>query len=233
LHQEKKMKVQQLTWVAVLIVSSVLWTGGPALGQGVGNLSSLPTQFQTTNPPSGWLVSDPATGGPIPVVLDPAGPVWGKSFTGPNGGNFVYPPTSSTNPALPVTELLQVAGGVPWTDWHEDVIGIDASGAPDPGWSWANPFILVNGSAPTGLTITGVGTANLSFFFDPVAPGSTVTIRKDLVYAGIPGAAFVGTLAIHEYPTPEPATIGLLALGGLAALRLRRKPLETIHAKLG
>jgi hypothetical protein len=156
-------------------------------------------------------------------VLDPTGPAWGKAFTGPNGSNFVYGPTTSTNPALPVTELLQVAGNIPWTDWHEDVIGVNSSGFPDPGWTWGNPFILVNGLVPAGLTITGVGTSNLSFFFNAAAPGSTISIRKDLVYTGTPGAAFVGTLAVHEYPTPEPASLALLGLGGLFALRRRRR----------
>ncbi len=144
--------------------------------------------------------------------------MWSKNFTGPNGGPFFQP---AFGPPLPVTEVLQVAGNLPWTDWHEDVMGIDASGAPDPGWSWANPSILVNGVAPSGLSITGAGTNNLSFFFNPVAPGSIVQISKDLVYSGIPGTTFIGTLAIHEYPTPEPATLGMLALGSLTVLRRR------------
>jgi hypothetical protein len=202
-------------------ISISLCAAQVASAQGVGNLGSLPTQFQTGTPANGWTVM--SSTGPIPVSLDPTGPVWGKSFTGPNGGPFFYPPTSPNNPALPVTEILQVAGGLPWTDWHEDVIGIDASGAPDPGWSWANPFILVNGQPASNLTIAGVGTGNLSFYFDPVLPGSIIQIRKDLVYSGPAGAVFTGTLAVHEYPTgvPEPTTLGLLALGGLCALRRR------------
>ena len=211
------MKAQKSVVTMVLVAASLLFVAGPVAGQGVGNLGSLPTSFQTGTPPNGWTVI--STAGPIPVVLDPLGPVWGKSFTGPNGSNFLYPPTSPSNPALPVTELLQVAGNIPWTDWHEDVIGIDASGAPDPGWTWANPFILVNGLVPSGLTITGVGTSSLSFFFNSAAPGSVVDIRKDLVYTGPAGAAFVGTLAIHEYPTPEPASLALLAIGSLLAFR--------------
>jgi hypothetical protein len=209
----------------LITLSAVAWlslTGSQmALAQGVGNLGSLPTVFpQTGTPPNGWIVT--STAGSIPVVLDPLGPAWGKSFTDPNGGNFSYPLTSPNNPPLNVQEFLVVApNSPPWTDWHEDVVGIDASGAPDPGWAWANPSLLVNGVPAPGLTVTGAGTNSLSFFFNPIFPGDQVIIRKQLVYNGLPGTTFVGTLAVHEYPTPEPATIGLLALGGLAMLRRR------------
>ena len=212
------MKAQKSVVTMVLVAASLLFVAGPVAGQGVGNLGSLPTSFQTGTPPNGWTVI--STAGPIPVVLDPLGPVWGKSFTGPNGSNFLYPPTSPSNPALPVTEVLQVAGTIPWTDWHEDVIGIDASGAIDLGWTWgANPTILVGGLPAPGLSITGAGTSSLSFFFNSLAPGTVVDIRKDLVYTGPAGAAFIGTLAIHEYPTPEPASLALLAIGSLLAFR--------------
>jgi hypothetical protein len=201
-----KSSINSLAVVLIGLVAAQM-----TLAQGVGNLSSLPTQFETPIPPTGWNVID-ATGGPIPVVLDPAGPVWGKNFTGPQGGNFVYPAGAAP---LPVSEFLVVAGNNPWTDWHEDVL--------DPTWSWANPSILVNGAPPTNLT-TSLSGGSLSFFFDPVAPGSIVQISKDLVWNGLPGTAFIGTLPIHEYPTgvPEPASIGLFSLGGLVALRRRR-----------
>jgi hypothetical protein len=211
------MKAQRMFKLSVVMAVGMI-ASQMALAQGVGNLGSLPTVFSGPNPPVGWNVVSSA--GPIPVVLDPTGPAWGKSFTGPNGGPFVQPALGAP---LPVKELLVVAGNKPWTDWHEDVIGVDASGAPDPGWSWANPSILVNGVTPTGLSITGTGTNSLSFFFNAVAPGSIVQISKDLVYNGIPGTAFIGTLAVHEYPTPEPATMGLLGLGSVIMLSRRRR----------
>lgn len=204
------MKTQNMVKLAVVaLVGSV--ASQAVLAQGVGNLASLPTQFETSNPPTGWVVVDP-NGLPIPVSLDPAGPVWKKDFTGPNGGPFSYPALS---PPLYVSEHLIVAGNIPWTDWHEDVL--------DPNWTWANPLLLVNGLPAPGLTVAGVGTSSLSFFFNPVAPGSTIDIRKELVYNGLPGTAFIGTLPIIQYPTPEPATLGLLAIGSLAALRRRRR----------
>ena len=209
------MKAQNSIKYLVVAVIGLVATQ-MAYAQGVGNLGSLPTQFTTPIPPTGWTVGSPPA--PIPVILDPTGPVWYKNFTGPNGGPFSYPAFA---PPLPVQEFLQVdPASPPWTDWHEDVIGIDQFGIPDPGWIWVNPFIFVNGSTPTGLTITGAGTSNLSFFWTaPANPGDTVIIRKQLAYAGLPGTTFTGTLAIHEYPTPEPGSIGLLSIGGLLALR--------------
>jgi len=202
------MKTQHNITKYLLVTSVVLAVAQIAVAQGVGNLSSLPTQFETPIPPTGWLVAD-ATGAPIPVSLDPTGPVWGKVFTGPNGGPFSYPAFA---PPLPVQELLLVSGTLPWTDWHEDVL--------DPNWAWANPTILVNGVVPTGLTISLSG-GSLSYYFDPVAPGSVIDIRKDLVYNGLPGTTFIGTLPIHEYPTPEPASLSLFCVGGLCAFRRR------------
>ena len=198
-----------LKWSVVALISAMVTQ--IALGQGVGNLGSLPTQFQTPSPPSGWVVVDPS-GVPIPVSLDPNGPVWSKNFTGPNGGSFVYPAMS---PPLPVSEVLQVAPNLPWTDWHEDVL--------DPSWVWVNPAVFVN-NVQIFPTVTGVGTSNLSFFFTPALNvGDLVIIRKELQYNGVPGTAFIGTLPIHEYPTPEPASLGLLALGGLVTSRRRRR----------
>jgi hypothetical protein len=215
------MKTQNMIRLAVVALIG-LGASQMALAQGVGNLGSLPTLFPGPNPPTGWIVGSPTA--PIPVVRDPLGPVWSKSFTGPNGGPFAHP---ALGPALPVQEFLVVAGNLPWADWHEDVMGIDASGAQDPGWVWANPAFLVGGLPAPGLTITGAGTNNLSFFFNPLPPGTPVVIRKQLVYNGVPGTAFIGTLAIHEYPTPEPASLMMLAAGGLLALNRRRRPVQS------
>jgi hypothetical protein len=186
-----------------------------ALAQGVGNPGSLPTQFQTGTPANGWLVD--STAGAIPVILDPLGPAWGKSFTGPNGGPFSYNPFAGP---LPVTELLVVAPNSPsWTDWHEEVL--DPSGQTT--WSWANPTMLVNGLPAPGLT-TSLSGNSVSFFFNPIFPGDTVTIRKDLVLNNPnPGQLFTGTLAIHEFPTPEPASMALLGLGSAFMLRRRSR----------
>ncbi len=174
-----------------------------AVAQGVGNLSSLPTTFETGLPATGWVVSEP-TGLPIPVVLDPSGPKWTKRFTGPQGTPFVYPYGSDP---LTVVEFLQVSGELPWYDWHEDVL--------NPDWTWTNATLLVNGQPAPGL-VTLISGGNVSFYFDAIAPGTIIEIRKELVWNGLPGTEFVGSLVIQEYPTiPEPAALALLGLGGL------------------
>lgn len=196
------------------LMSAVLLTAAPAAwAQGVGNPGSLPTQFQTTAPPTGWVVVHPS-GGTIPVVRDPLGPVWQKHFTGPNGQPFQALPFQS----FPVQEALTVAGNLPWMDWHEEIL--------NPDWSWTAPSILVNGMPPTNLSITNIpGNSTqggiLAFNFDPVLPGSTVIIAKSLIYTGIPGTSFSGTLLINEYPTPEPTSLCMLA--GASALTLIRR----------
>jgi hypothetical protein len=206
----KHMSNKRTSQMSLVLTASLLFASS-ALAQGVGNGGSLPTVFMQNTANNGWNVVDPQ-GQPIPVQLDPNGPVWSKVFTDPNGGNFFQP---AFGPPLPVYEALQVAPTLPWTDWHEDVI--------HPDWVWTNPSILVNGVTPGGLTITGAGTNSLSFFFNPVAPGSIVEIFKDLVYTGVPGTTFIGTLNIHEYPTPEPASAALLGCAGVLLLSRRRR----------
>ena len=117
------MKVQNK--IKCLGVASIgLVASQMAFAQGVGNIGSLPTLFTTSNPPNGWSVMN--SSGPISVVLDPTGPVWGKNFGGSNpDGTFTY---SAGSPPLPVNELVMVDPTTPpWTDWHEDVL--------DPAWS--------------------------------------------------------------------------------------------------
>lgn len=196
-----------------LVMVGVLLTAATGYGQGVGNLGSLPGSF-IVQPPGHFEVVAP-TGGPIPVALNPAGPQWIKKFE--LGGLVAGPGQQFT-----VHEFLQVAGNLPWQDWHEQVL--------TPGWDWSpNSVILANGLPAAGLTVsTTAGVVptggSIDYTFNSLAPGTLVDIRKILVYTGgATGVPFQGTVTIAEYPTPEPATLGLLSLASVAMLRRNRR----------
>ncbi len=183
-----------------------------ALAQGVGNLPSLPTNFST--PGGGWVVGTPLN--PIPVVRDPNGPKWIKHFTDANGLIPVFPGQS-----FAVHESLLVAPTLPWTDWHEEIL--------TPDWDWSPQLqIMVNGGGPpVNLVVVNTpGNVNqggiLSLYFDALPPGTQIDIRKELIYTGTSAGIAIPSIDIAQYPTPEPASLGLLILGSVFALHRRR-----------
>ncbi len=208
------MKTRNGITMASLFVLGVAAMAGSVYAQGVGNLPALPSVFPQLGTVPGWVIGG-ATG-PIPVVLDPNGPKWLKHLTDPNGGLVVAQPGQ----VFTLSESLVVAGNLPWSDWHEEIL--------TPGWEWLPPsLVLANGVPATNLAATYLpptATAGgvVSFTFDPLAPGTLVDIRKQLEYVGVPGTVYIGPLDIAQYPTPEPGTLALLSLAGLAVLRRRR-----------
>jgi hypothetical protein len=192
-----------------------------AFGQGVGNLGSLPTFFWGAGTPLvGWSVDSGNPANPwIPVQLSPTGPQWVKTLVGSTGtGGVVYANPGDT---FTLQELLVVAPAQSWTDWHEHIL--------TPEWDWASPtVILANGVPAPGLntvitpaTLTTGG--SIDFTFNALAPGTLIDIRKTLKYTGLSGLTFASKVEIAEYPTPEPATLALLGLGGAIALRRQNR----------
>ncbi|MCY2929707.1 MAG: PEP-CTERM sorting domain-containing protein [Planctomycetota bacterium] len=205
--------------ISIVIVLILLAAPG-AFAQGVGNLGSLPNLFPGVGVPvTGWSID---SGNPtypwIPVQLDPNGPAWGKILVGDMniGGGVVYANPGDT---FTVQELLEVSPTLPWTDWHESLLS--------PEWDWIAPTtLLANGLPAPGLTIattpaTLATGGTIDFTFNSLPPGTLVTIQKTLRYTGLSGVPFASKVIVSEYPTPEPATLSLLALGALAILRRR------------
>ena len=146
-----------------------------------------------------------------------------KDFSGyvDNGDVFIF----INNPPKLIETIEIAPGSAPWEDWHEQILS--------PNWIWTKVDVVAPGLTNLEVSIDG-NVVDLTF--DPVGPGSpgmTIQITKEMRYDGdpydlfpnifwpapVPGEVFIEVL---EYPTPEPATLSLLALGALAALRRRR-----------
>ena len=91
-----------------------------------------------------------------------------------------------------------------------------------PRGAWLGVFVLLLVGTwlmfrvvPAGFSVNNTG-PSISFFFNSVAPGSLIDIKKSLIYTG-PVPAVFPSIDINQYPTPEPASILLLAGGGAAA----------------
>ncbi len=203
------------TVVCGSMAAVLLATAGPAVAQGVGNLPALPVSFPNLG--GGWMVADP-NGGSIPVVRDPNGPKWVKQFFDPSGVIVPVPGQVFT-----VTERLLIAPQLDWSDWHEEIL--------TPGWEWTTQVLILENvtQPPAGLTINNIpGTpthgGTLEFYFNPLSPGTLLDIRKELVYTGPQGVAFP-YIEIAQYPTPEPAGLSLLVVGGLLTMYRRRRGL--------
>ncbi len=222
------MRVPSMIQVSV-VASIGLAAAQAALGQGVGNLVSLPGPTIPMDPNgTGWSLGDPIN--PVPVQRDPNGPVWLKHLGDPTGAPLVV---TQPNTTFNLHETLVIAPTLPWSDWHEDIL--------TPGWGWSpNISFLIsvppNLVPPPGLTITNTpGNLtqgdSLEFLFNSLPPGTIIDIRKQLVWQGIPGIVqFNGYIDVAQYPTPEPASLGLLAIGGLLMRHNRRARLARLMA---
>jgi hypothetical protein len=203
--------------VGLMVAGVVLGAATGAIAQGVAPpLGGSATTYPLTT--NGWDILDP-NGTPQVVVRDPNGQPWYKDLATPPG--MVVLPGS----VFKVHELLTVGGNLSWSDWHEQIL--------TPGWEWlpASNFLANSLPAP-GLTVTttpGTSTigGSIDYTFGSLSPGTTVDIFKSIVYSGaglpVPPPPFFGSVRVAEYPTPEPATLSLLALGGVAMLRRSRR----------
>ncbi|HEX4053336.1 MAG TPA: PEP-CTERM sorting domain-containing protein [Tepidisphaeraceae bacterium] len=146
-----------------------------------------------------------------------------KSFTsvGPLDFQFVVTPSGGVTTYF-VTEGVTNNTGVTWTDYHEQLgTGVDGNfvlGSPvefvvPPDLTYTNP------SFPT----RSVTTSDIDYTGGDVLPGQAISLTLSIVVPDIPtGGTYDFTL--RQFPTvPEPATLGLIAVGSIGLLARRRR----------
>jgi PEP-CTERM motif len=207
--------------LTILCACAALIFSSTAMAQGTATAPSTVHVADSANQ-AGYAsgANDTINGpGPYPIDLDVTGLPWRKAFkTDPTtgyvgGGGFSL-----------FEEMVNV-GIESWDGWVADLSG----GALGVGWSGVND-VRVNGSSISFNTnITGT-VLTLDSFSIPVSPGDILELDIDLVTTANvigPGAS-VTLFSVQQFPTaiPEPASMALLGLGGLAIFGRRRDTLS-------
>jgi hypothetical protein len=171
--------------------------------------------------------------------LDPFAGPWVKSLT--NLG-----PSLSSGTEVFITETLTNDGPITWTDWHEEIISVGGgSGGQLPGFLFRNGSVNLQADYGAGFVSLFEGpdytlqtmvydgppiSGNNNnweavwIFFEPhavIETGDTLRIEKRIFEIYGDGNIWqTGESAqIAQYPTPEPTTLGIVVIGGLALLR--------------
>ena len=220
------MSINRFAVAVSLAAVLALGAGSAAWGQVPASENTAGTSWQSSHDMTTmneWIIGTESD--PIDVILDPDAGPWIKNLAGPNGGPVSADDTGQTAPSIfNLTEFLHVGGTIPWTDWHQEIRTA--------GWYPRIVSVLANGNPIPGLQVDYTdpvwpnkgGAADITF--PPLMPCTNVKIVKQLVWEGDPGNIgdlFNGIVVMAQYPTPEPAALGLLAAGALALLRRRRR----------
>lgn len=117
-------------------------------------------------------------------------------------------------------ERVENATGVNWTDFHFVLANV-AAGWPQPLPQFADARFVTGQVSSDVFGVPALMTnTQIDFLGGPLVSGSFAT------FSGIRishNGAVDGTFYLKEIPTPEPASLGLMLLGGLAMLRRRSR----------
>jgi hypothetical protein len=209
--------------VLVLAATTSVWAQIPASGD-YNNPGQQTYHDMDTGIP-GWQIG--TRDNPVDVILDPNAGPWIKNLVGPDGGPVPADETCGQITGAPcsytLTEWIHIAGRGSWTDFHEEVL--------TPGWNISGFMSRADNEPISGLTNMLMDTDGFThggavwWFFDPLPPSTVLKFQKTLTWVGdpnTPGNLFNGIIQVAQYPTPEPASAALVALGA-TMLVLRRK----------
>lgn len=225
---------------AMLVVACLSYTPSVFAQVGASGNNNQPSETTSYNLSQGGDSFDITED----VVLDPGSGPWLKELVN-NSGQGIASGMEKT-----INETLTNAGTIPWTDWHEEVISLTTIIMPDDAFGFVFPQNPINlmadygggfvnlvegpdysliGTPYSGPGMAGnMGYVAIDIFFAPGAtiyPGDTLKIEKRIFEvfndANIwqPGEAAV----IAEYPTPEPVSAALFAVGMLGLFARRRE----------
>ena len=214
--------MRSIVYFLALLLACTVCSMVQATPVGGGSGSSMETSHDMQSGGYEWIIGG---GSPVDVSLDPNAGPWIKHLNGlPGQQGFSADDTGYTAPvSFHLVEHLVIGGTLNWADWHEEIVTA--------GWIWGSAFFDIPINPAPGYNVNYTdqvwplhgGAVDMTF--DPLAPGTQVTITKDLIWVGDPnviGNLFFGTVTIREWPTPEPATAMLLVIGALAMPRRRR-----------
>lgn len=199
----------------------------------------IPVPFDPTE--GHWLVNEE-------LIFDPTAPPMIKEFESPvfSTGQPILLDALQPLP-FPIWENFLLHDGMatnpsslPVSDWHEEIL--------EPGWEWVLPgdsafpdlfppgeSLITNNGEPWPWEPIPMPSdpSKLWVEFPPILPGEVLDIHKALLWVGTSGNRFWGDgvddmgivfnesfISVVEYPTPEPSTMVLAAIGGFALLGL-------------
>ena len=178
------------------------------VGQGTSNPFESTHQFDV----EGWVIGDHQS--PFEISLDPGAGPWVKTLEG-------SPDIIPESTVFILQETLIVGPGLPWADWHEEVL--------TPGWEWTFGDITDVGNTGglellPGLEVSFDPADNpntIWFEFDTIFPGASIEIWKELHCFNPNGCQ--GPIRVVQYPTPIPPAVWLFGSGLLGMVGVARR----------